>query len=330
MPKSPNQKMKLLCLMRIFLEQTDEEHSLTLREIEEELAKYGVSAERKALYHDFRILRAFGIDVRTSGLRPYSYCAAGRAFQLSELKLLVDAVLSSHFIPPDRSAALVAKIESLASRHQVQQLRRRVIAAGGARAIGEDVHRNADRLHAAISRDRQVAFRYCKYAVDRNPRFRRYARRCRVSPCGLAWDGGNCFLIALREGRSGYSHYRVDRMEDIQTLEESRVPAGADPDLERYARRAFGLFAGEPRTVRIRFENRLADAVFDRFGPDVPIEETGDGHFVIRVSVASGPAFYAWIFQLGGSARILSPPDAAARYRAMAEAALAEHAGTVR
>jgi hypothetical protein len=66
--------------------------------------------------------------------------------------------------------------------------------------------------------------------------------------------------------------------------------------------------------------------VFDRFGPNVLIEETGDGYFVVRVSVAAGPAFFAWIFQLGRSARILSPADAAARYGAMAEAALAEHA----
>jgi hypothetical protein len=70
MSKSPNQKMKLLYLMRIFLEQTDEEHSLTLREIEEELAKYGVSAERKALYNDFRVCGPSGSTFKPAACGP--------------------------------------------------------------------------------------------------------------------------------------------------------------------------------------------------------------------------------------------------------------------
>ena len=51
MSKSSNQKLKLVYLMKILLEQTDETHSITMSEIIEALASYGISAERKSLYN---------------------------------------------------------------------------------------------------------------------------------------------------------------------------------------------------------------------------------------------------------------------------------------
>ena len=52
MPKSSNQKLKLIYLMKILLERTDETHSITMPEIIEALAAYDISAERKSLYND--------------------------------------------------------------------------------------------------------------------------------------------------------------------------------------------------------------------------------------------------------------------------------------
>ena len=49
MPKSSNQKLKLIYLMKILLERTDETHSITMSEIIDALAAYDISAERKSL-----------------------------------------------------------------------------------------------------------------------------------------------------------------------------------------------------------------------------------------------------------------------------------------
>ncbi|MFR6426089.1 MAG: hypothetical protein ACLUNO_11560 [Oscillospiraceae bacterium] len=42
MPKSPNQKLKLLYLMEILLQQTDERHPMTVPEMISQLAQRGV------------------------------------------------------------------------------------------------------------------------------------------------------------------------------------------------------------------------------------------------------------------------------------------------
>ena len=58
MPRVFNQKIKILYLMRIFLEQTDEEHPMSVKELIAYLNSLGISAERKL---SMMILKPCGI-----------------------------------------------------------------------------------------------------------------------------------------------------------------------------------------------------------------------------------------------------------------------------
>jgi len=92
MAKSANQKLKLMYLMEILKERTDEKHYLSMSEIIEALAAYGVSAERKSIYDDFETLRTYGFNVEGEKINgKYGYHLLEHQFELAELKLLVDA-----------------------------------------------------------------------------------------------------------------------------------------------------------------------------------------------------------------------------------------------
>lgn len=82
MAKSGNQKGKLLYLAEIFHRETDEAHGLTLAELTERLAAYGVQAERKTLYADMEELRAAGWT-STAGRRGGSTATGWRHGSLS-------------------------------------------------------------------------------------------------------------------------------------------------------------------------------------------------------------------------------------------------------
>nr|MCR4926601.1 WYL domain-containing protein [Lachnospiraceae bacterium] len=60
MPKGANQKLKLYYLSKIMLEKTDDEHMITMPEIQGYLLDYGVEANRKTLYEDFELLSDMG------------------------------------------------------------------------------------------------------------------------------------------------------------------------------------------------------------------------------------------------------------------------------
>ena len=127
MSKGSNQKLKMLYLLKILSEKTDESHCLSAQELIGELQKYEVSAERKSIYNDIECLTDFGYDIvnkkaKTGG----GYYLASREFELPELKLLVDAVQSSKFITAKKSHELIKKIETLASVHESKQLKRQL------------------------------------------------------------------------------------------------------------------------------------------------------------------------------------------------------------
>ena len=104
MPRSENQKRKILYLMKILLEQTDEQHGLTMPQIIAELASYDITAERKGLYDDIEQLRLYGLDILGEKVgSAYSYRVVSRQFELPELKLLVDSVQSAKFITAKKS-----------------------------------------------------------------------------------------------------------------------------------------------------------------------------------------------------------------------------------
>ena len=146
MPKSPNQKLKLLYLMEILLQQTDERHPMTVPEMISELARHGVAAERKSIYNDLESLRTFGLDIVQTKSRTTGYYIGARSFEVPELKLLVDSVQSSKFITHKKTLALIKKIEGLASIYDAQLLQRQVYVRGRVKSMNESVYYNVDEI----------------------------------------------------------------------------------------------------------------------------------------------------------------------------------------
>ena len=120
MPRVFNQKIKILYLMRVFLERTDEEHPMSVKDLIIYLNSLGISAERKTIYDDIETLRNFGMDILNRREKPAGFYLASREFELPELKLLVDAVQSSRFITSGKSRQLIGKLESLASVYEAR------------------------------------------------------------------------------------------------------------------------------------------------------------------------------------------------------------------
>ena len=316
MAKSCNQKAKILYLMKIFLEETDEEHPLSRKEVEERLAKYGIHAERKSLYNDMETLKTFGLDILYKKGRPEGYYLGEHEFELAELKLLVDAVQSSRFITEKKSSALIRKIEGLTSRHEAKQLQRQVVVADRIKSMNESIFYNVDKLHIAIASNQQILFRYFEWTVKKEIRLKKDGRPYQVSPWALTWDDENYYLIGYDMEAELLKHFRVDKMLDIRVFDE---PRGGQEEFSRfdvasYTRKTFGMFGGDEKTVRLRFENRFVGVVLDRFGKDVQIWKDGESHFTVRVQVAVSAPFFGWLTGLGKGVKILSPDDVAEEY----------------
>ena len=309
MAKGPNQKLKLLYLMRYLLQNSDEAHPVSIAQMIAELEKHGISAERKSIYDDLEALRTFGLDLVQIKGRTTGYYIGQRDFELPELKLLVDSVQSSKFITQGKTLQLIKKIESLASSFDAQLLQRQVYVRNRVKSMNESVYYNVDEISTAITRDRKIRFQYFEYTVSKERRFRRGGAWYAVSPFALMWDDENYYLLAWDEDAGKLKHYRVDKMARISALEDRRQgkEAFVGVDMSAYSQKVFGMFGGQAQTVRLRFANHLAGAVIDRFGREVMMIADGEEQFTVSLEVVVSPQFFAWVFGFGTEAEILAP-----------------------
>ena len=310
MAKSSNQKLKLVYLMKILLEKTDETHSITMSEIIDALQAYGIGAERKSLYDDLETLRVYGMDIiGTQEDRKYYYHVGNRQFELAELKLLVDSVQSAKFITEGKSNELIKKIEGLASQYEASQLHRQVFVNGRVKTMNESIYYNVDRIHTAIAENSRIRFRYFQWNVDKEMELRHNGAVYEVSPWALSWDDENYYLIAYDSIQGIIKHFRVDKMLNIESSGEQREGKQMFKsfNMAAYARKTFGMYGGVEEWVRIKCDNSLAGVMIDRFGKDISMTRLNEKQFVATVDVAVSRQFMAWVIGLGDGAEIIGP-----------------------
>ncbi len=310
MPNSADQKRRLLELLRLLLERTDEDHPLSAQELAQLLEEQcHIPAQARGVLGDLELLNRWGVDLAWDSAQPPRCHVANRTFALPELKLLVDAVQSSKFITKKKSDELIKKLESLASVHQGRLLQRQVYVANRIKTMNESIYSNIDAIHSAIDGDRRISFLYFEYTITKERRFRHQGQRYLVSPYALAWEDENYYLIAYDSRANRIKHYRVDKMVDIQV--EDLIRAGQEDfdrfDMALYTKKMFGMYGGQEQVVKLRLANRLIGVVLDRFGKDLSIGRAGEDHFTVSLPVVVSPQFFGWVFGLGPDAAILAP-----------------------
>lgn len=312
MPKGTNQKLKLYYLAKIMTEKTDDEHMITMPEIQKELLKYDVTADRKSLYDDLEQLRVLGIDVIGEKDRNhFFYHVGGKQFEIAELKLLVDAIQSSKFITEKKSNELIKKLTGFASEYEAAQLKRQVVVQGRVKTMNESIYYFVDDVHRAIAENRQISFEYMKWNTDKKMEPRR-SEPYVVSPWALTWDDENYYLIAYDEEAGCIKHFRVDKLKSIQILKDKRI--GRDKfkelNLAKYSKMSFGMYGGEPTKIKLAFKDEKVGVFLDRFGRDITISKSKQkGWSEASVDVALSDQFLGWIFAIGPDVKITGPKD---------------------
>jgi len=310
--------LKILYILEILTERTDEEHALNASQIGDILEKeYGINVNRQTIYSEIEKLELAGVDIVKLQTKLGGYYVASRLFELPELKLMVDMVQSSRFITEKKSRELIGKLETLCSREEAKQLSSQVVVYNRIKTTNETIYYNVDMLHSAIYHNRQITFRYVDWTVRKKLELRHDGAYYVVSPLHLIWDDENYYLIAYDEKADRVKHYRVDRMRNMEILEDcrSREAAEDQTDLALFAKKTFGMFGGRDAEVQFLCRNNLAGVIIDRFGSSLWMVPKDKDFFTFRVTVTVSRQFFGWLAAIGKDLKLIGPKDVADEYR---------------
>ncbi len=317
MPKSEKQKQKLLYIIKMLHEKSDESHPIKMEAIIDMLDREGIKAERKSIYNDMDTLRDFGYDIVLTKGKNGGYFLAYRDFDVAELKVLVDAVQASRFITTKKSKELIGKITTLAGEHEAKNLKREVYVMNRIKSENEAIYYNVDEIHNAIENNKQITFKYLEYSVNKETVPKRNGKAYKVSPLALAWNEEKYYLIAYDEEASLIKNYRVDKIKDVVVTDEPRIILEKDKyfDVAEYCNRAFGMYCGDDETITVQFPNRLIGVVIDRFGKEINIYNLEADSFETRLNVSVSPQLFGWLTGLGTEVKIVKPERVVEQYK---------------
>lgn len=311
-------KSRILYILKLLKENTDEYNPITTVEIINHLKSFGISAHRKTVASDIASLEEFGIDVITIKSTQNKYYIGSRDFELPEIKLLVDAVESSKFITSKKSEALVSKLALLVSQGQSRELKRHIYIDKRIKPENEEIYYTVDCIHAAINTGKQIEFKYIEYNQDKERIYKNNGYTYKLSPYALAWSEDHYYVIGYSKKHGKISKFRVDRMAKVYINENNSIPAPEGFSAAEYAKNIFEMYDGEMNTVELRCSNDLMKVIIDRFGENVNTISLDSKCFKAIVDVSVSPTFYGWVFGFAGKMVILSPEEVKNEYIEMA------------
>ena len=125
-------KLRILYLYQHLFQHTDAEHPLSTAELIKILQEqYAIRVSRNTISDDLAILHDWGLHIEHYEPTQNKYYYDGHAYDLAELKLLTDVIISSfNFITQRKSDELVSKLLALINVAKAAKLHRHVYTSG--------------------------------------------------------------------------------------------------------------------------------------------------------------------------------------------------------
>ncbi|MDD6414181.1 MAG: WYL domain-containing protein [Blautia sp.] len=318
-------KLVILYILDILQKYTDEEHRLSQKEIQNILKReYEMTVDRKAVKRNLLNLIEYGSNIEYREVSrkdifrkkdSVSYKGTSdfadqeiseddllwtdfylkQKFTNEELRLLIDSLLFSKHIPYSQAKELIKKLESLSNIY-FKSCSQYIYPLPVERTDNKQVFYNIAILDDAIRKKKKVLFEYAEYHTDKKMHLKKRedgsVREYIITPYQMAVQEGKYYLICNYDKYDDISNYRVDRIRNIQILEEKGKPfetlkwSGHQPmNLNEYMKEHVYMYSSENAFVKFRIVKAMISDVIDLFGKGVNFSEETDTHVSVSVHV---------------------------------------------
>ncbi|MCR4725906.1 MAG: WYL domain-containing protein [Clostridia bacterium] len=329
-----DKKIALIRMIQILENETDQEHPLTQQEILDKLNdEFGlVVNDRKFVGRNLRLLRelfesdpffqnpACAINLETDKRRG-SYFSK-RLFENSELKVLIDAVLSSKYIPEKHSKDLIEKLCMLSNRYFKSHVKY-ISVPNRNKTENRQLFLNIDLIDEAIEKGKQIVFDYNKYGADK--KLHKTVSH-KESPYRLILHNQRYYLMYGSEKYKTVGFLRVDKITNIEVASEPLTPLAkltgykSGYDYKNIVSTLPYMFGDEIKMVTFLASDFVVDDIVDYFGNDAQIKELPEHK--LEVTVHTSPkAMEYWAMQYLNYVEIKSPDSLRERIKENLEAA---------
>lgn len=254
------QKYKLLKLLELLRQETDEQHPLSTSQICNKLGEMGISCERRTLTKDIAVLNELGYEVMWNWVgKEKGYYIEDRSFSVPELKILIDAVQAASFVTEKKTTELIDKIAALGGSHKADILKSNMVCFNTRKHSNESIYYNVGFLEDAIQQQKKVIFYYYDLNENGEKVYRREHHHYVVEPIALVFNDDNYYLMVYSAKHDSTANYRVDRMDHVEIVDEaiSEKALTLREGIDSYTEQAFKMYGGQLVDVVLEFDDMI-------------------------------------------------------------------------
>ena len=319
-------KVSIAFLLKYLYENTDMDHPVSSVQLRSVMKDNGFAADPRTIRRDAQILEDSGFDIiitEQSGV-PTQYHYGARNWDMTELRILIDAVSSAQFITQGKTDKLIEKLSVLAGRQHQAALTPKVYVSEHVKAQNDQLLYIIDQISLGIQNRKKIAFRMFNFDTNKCQIPRHGGEVYVISPYNTVWKDDRYYVVGFSDKRKTVVSMRIDRMELPDLLDEDSAPPPADYNVQDYTDTITKMYVGAKKEVTLRCQTELIDNIVDKFGNTAKISNVTDTTFDATVTVAVSGTFLSWVFEYAGEMIILAPESVRKMYSDMLRTAASE------
>ena len=268
----------ILYILNVLRKYSDEEHMLSAKEVQRKVKNiYDVEIDPRTIRRNINLLKyKLDYDISTreeNGKGYYINRDPETDFEPGEIRAIIDNFSYANYIVPSISKEIIKKCKNMQNVYENEKLRNYQIYSVNSKTENAEVIKNIEDISESIFKNKKIKFEYWKYAIT-NKLEKNIVSVPIVSPYAIIYNKQEFYLIGIKEGETKFYNYRIDRMKNVQILNEDITIKKRKSEIQDFAESSTEMFGGKKEEIEAICHIYLLDNIFETFGRNVTIEKT--------------------------------------------------------
>ena len=267
----------VLYILKVLKKYSDEEHMLTVKEIQRKIKEiYDVEIDTRTIRRNINLLKyklAYDISTREDNGKGYYINRDPETdFEPGEIRAIIDNFSYANYIVPSIAKEIIKKCKNMQTIYENEKLKDYQIYYVNSKTENAEVIKNIEDISSSIYNNHKIKFEYWKYEI-KNKLKKQIVSIPTVSPFAIIYNKQEFYFIGIKDGQDKFYHYRLDRMKNVQELNDKITIKKTKSQIKDFAESTVEMFGGKKEEIEAICNNCLLNTIFDTFGKNVTIEK---------------------------------------------------------
>ena len=300
----------VLYILNVLKKYSDEEHKLSVAEIQRKIKEiYDVEIDPRTIRRNINLLKyklEYDISTREDNGKGYYITKNPETdFEPGEIRAIIDTFGYANYIAPSISDSIIKKCKNMQNIYENEKLRDYKIYANDTKTDNMEVIKNIEDISEAIKNLSKIEFEYWKYGMTKKIE-KVIVSTPKVTPYAIIYNRQEFYMIGIKEGKTEFYNYRLDRIKNLKILEEKRTLKKTSREIQEFAESAVEMFGGKKEEIEVECEMFLLDSVLDKFGKKVTIIKLNEDKFKLILDT-NAMGFKLWALRNLNSVEVIKP-----------------------